>query len=88
MLLLLAVVLLLPAFPLGHAPFSVSRVPVAVDAGAIIRCRIEVDHRLRNVREQRAIVADDDDTTVARVELHGQEIKSAAVEVIGGLVQQ
>jgi hypothetical protein len=85
---LLAVVVLFPAFPLGQASLPVPGIAVPVHARAIIRRGVEVDDGLRNVGQQRAIVADNDDTAAPRSELRGQELEPASVEVVGGLIKQ
>jgi hypothetical protein len=88
MLGLLAVVVLFPAFPLGQASLPVPGIAVPVHARAIIRRGVEVDDGLRNVGQQRAIVADDDDTAVPRLGAARSRTRAASVEVVGGLIEQ
>src|SRR5699024_10905380 len=87
-LLLLAGVLPLPALPFGPAAGAVSCVAAAVDAGAPIRCRVEIDRRLRDVCQRRAVVAADDGFAGAWSEplVHGAQ--SRPVEVFGRFVEQ
>ena len=87
-LLLLAGVLLLPALPFGPAAGAVSGVAAAVDAGAPIRCRVEIDRRLRDVCQQRAVVTDDDDSAGACSQPLGHVVQSRPIEVIGRFVEQ
>jgi hypothetical protein len=70
------------------ATLPVPGIAVAVDARSIIGRGVEVDDRLRDIGQQRTIVADDDDPAATRAELRGQELEPASVEVVGGLIEQ
>src|SRR5699024_3225280 len=87
-LLLLAGVLLFPALPFCPATGAVSGVAAAMDAGAPIRCRIEVDRRLRDVCQQRTVVTDDDDSAPAGPQPLSHVVQSRPIEMIGRLVEQ
>ena len=88
MLGLLAVIVLFPAFPLGQTSLPVAGIAVPVHARPIVRRRVQVDDGLRDVGQQRAIVADDDGALPPTDEQVDHRLASCAVEIVGGLIEQ
>ncbi len=84
----LAFVLRLPPFPLCQASHLAGGITAAIDPRAVVGCRVEVDDGLGKVGQQSPIVGADDDTPAAHPELRRQELKPAAVQVVGALVEQ
>jgi hypothetical protein len=85
---LLSLEFVLPPFALGAPALAVAGITVAVHAHPVIRGRVEVHDRLRDVGEQRAIMGDDDHAAVSRPQLRGQKLEAASIEVICGFVEE